>query len=74
MAKCSTCHEFGHNKSKHLVKCIICGTTGETPKVVSDEALRIAKETYRCGDDQHHAAIRSAWGLPREDAERLLQR
>jgi len=74
MGKCSTCQEHGHNKSKHIVKCVICGTVGETPNVVSDEVLRVAKETYRCSDDAFHERIRVGWNMPREDVSRLLQR
>ena len=72
MALCTICSEPGHNKTRHIINCVICGSTKTIEDVSDAEAVRVQKETYECTDLQFHQTIRNAWNLPRDDARRLL--
>lgn len=64
MASCSTCQGAGHNALKHVIQCRICGAAGSVVDVSNAEELRVARETYNCGDTEEHARVRNIWGRP----------
>lgn len=73
MAKCATCGEAGHNKTRHIINCIICGSQKTIEDVSDAEAVRVQKETYKCVDLAFHNTIKNAWNLSREEARRLTK-
>lgn len=73
MANCSYCKEPGHTAPKHSVPCVICGFTTQVDDI-SPEALRIAKETFNCGNDAEHQKIRNAWDMTYEQVRRLKKK
>lgn len=72
MANCGVCNTSGHNKTRHLINCIICGSEKSIEDVRDAEAVRVQKETYKCDNLDFHKVIRNAWDLRQDEVRRLI--